>query len=284
MKYKIATIISYCTHDYKWLKQCIEHVKPFSDEIIVTVSDHFFSGKEEDEQLIKKSIQENPDAKFIEFEFDKDFFAKNKMQRLNDPFAQPQYYVDIENGEIWAYNQLSRLIGFQAASDDIEYVLFLDTDEITETEKFIEWLDTGLYKEYNSIRFDSYFYYLDTKYQALETEDWNGITLVKKDALTEEAFFMHSSERLNFINFVKGNRCVKTLSNKNEVMFHHYSWVRTKEEMLNKVKSWSHHKDRNWTELVEKEFERKFNPKTDTCFVHNYTYREVEPYIKIGEN
>lgn len=277
MNNNIATIISYCTHDYKWLKPCIEHIKPFSNQIIIPISDHFFNGEPEDIELIKKSYEENKDVEFIEFEYNPKQYTG--LQRLNDPFTPVKYMMDIDPKEIWFWNQLARLIGFNQVKDDIEYVLFLDTDEIVDTDRFIQWLNNFPYKEHSAIRFDSYFYFRETKYRAIQTEDWNGITIIKKTALSEDAFFKHSSERLNFINFVSGNKKVKMLGLDGQPMFHHYSWVRTKDEMLRKVKSWSHHLDRNWIELVEKEFERDFNPKTDTCFVHNYNYMEIKPYI-----
>jgi hypothetical protein len=56
-------------------------------------------------------------------------------------------------------------------------------------------------------------------------------------------------------------------------MIHHYSWVRTKEEMLRKVKSWTHSGDRDWVSQVEKEFAHEFN---GTDFVHGYEYNIVE--------
>lgn len=143
------------------------------------------------------------------------------------------------------------------------------------------WLNDFPYKDFNSIRFDSYFYFRDTKFQSKQWEEWNGVTLVKRSELSEEAFFIHSSERLNFINFVNGNRKVKTEGSDGCPLIHHYSWVRSKHEMLNKVKSWSHHKDRNWVKLVENEFKRDFIPGKDKCFVHNYDYVKVNPYIKI---
>jgi hypothetical protein len=56
-------------------------------------------------------------------------------------------------------------------------------------------------------------------------------------------------------------------------MCNHYSWVRTKEEMLRKVTSWAHSNDTNWTALVEEEFSREFN---GTDFVHGYQYDILE--------
>ena len=59
-------------------------------------------------------------------------------------------------------------------------------------------------------------------------------------------------------------------------MFHHYSWVRTKEQLLRKVASWGHNWERNWTEEVEKEFSRPFN---GVDFVHGYEFVEVAPHV-----
>jgi hypothetical protein len=50
---------------------------------------------------------------------------------------------------------------------------------------------------------------------------------------------------------------------------HHYSWVRTKEEMLRKVKAWGHTNDKDWNTLIEEEFSREFNGKD---FVHGYNF------------
>lgn len=281
MNHKIATVINYCTHDYKWLRPCIEHVKEFSTQIIVPSLDHFYNGILEDDELIKKSKEENPGVEFVEFEWNPFLYKDAGLQRLNDPFTPVKYMIDIKGDEAWFWDQMSRLVGFNQVSEDVEYVLFIDTDEITDTKRFIEWLDNFPYRDYNAIRFDSYFYFLEMKYRSLITEEWNGITLLKRSALEQDVFFKHDSCRLNFVNFMPGNRLTKTEGLDGQPMFHHYSWVRTKEEMLKKVKSWVHHKDRDWVAQVEAEFKRTFNPQTDTCFVHNYKYVEVEPFIKI---
>ena len=62
-------------------------------------------------------------------------------------------------------------------------------------------------------------------------------------------------------------------------MFHHYSWVRTEEEMLRKVQSWGHRGDREWVSLVKKEFSAPFQ---GTDFVHGYQFQTVEPLFEIS--
>lgn len=61
-------------------------------------------------------------------------------------------------------------------------------------------------------------------------------------------------------------------------MFHHYSWVRTQDEMLKKVRAWGHKGDRNWVQLVNEEFTGPFR---GTDFIHGYTYKSVKPFFDI---
>ena len=64
-------------------------------------------------------------------------------------------------------------------------------------------------------------------------------------------------------------------------MVHHYSWVRSKKEMLKKVLSWGHKTDRNWKALVEKEFEKE---KVNKDFIHGYEYEDVKSFIELGSD
>lgn len=277
--YKIASVISFCTNDYKFLNHCIKSIKPFSSEIIVPVCDHFYDGRSENLELITKSRDENLDAKFVMFEYDVDYYKNLNLKRLTDPFQQNKHFIDVEVGDAWFWNQVARLYGYNQISSDCDYVLFIDCDEIFDTGRFIDWLNLGQYKNFVSMLFDCYFYFRETKYQSIQTEDANALCLVNRHSLDDEHFFLHSSERYNFINFPSGNKCRKVVGIDGKPMVHHYSWVRTRDEMMRKVKSWSHNRDRNWTELVESEFNRNFNPISDVDFIHKYSYKEVEPYI-----
>ena len=65
---------------------------------------------------------------------------------------------------------------------------------------------------------------------------------------------------------------------RNEIIMHHFSWVRTKEQMLKKVKSWAHQGDKQWVSLIEEEFKYSFKGRD---FVHNYKFIDVENIFKI---
>lgn len=46
-KYRVATVINYCTNDYKFIGYCIAEAGAFSAQVIVPVCDHFLDGTPE---------------------------------------------------------------------------------------------------------------------------------------------------------------------------------------------------------------------------------------------
>jgi len=253
-KHNIATVISYCTNDYQFIHRAIDAVKPFSKQVIVPVVDHFFDGTKEDRKLLDKTYSENKDGQFIEIEYD---------------HKQTLCY----GSRFW--HCMTRWIGFVNVEKDIDYILFIDSDEIAETKKVIEWLNTYDYTSYSYIYLANYWYFREARFQA-NTLEYSPV-LVRKDRISKRHIF-HEAERGGFLQLSNGlDKCVST----DEIpMFHHYSWVRTKKEMLKKVKTWAHNKDRNWTQLVEEEFEREFS---GADFIHGYSYKTVKPYIDLAE-
>ena len=255
--HNIATIINYCTTDYKFIEHCIKEVNKFSSQVIVPISDYFFDGTPENEELLEKTRDENKGVDFIKFEFDP-----------NKPTISARYW-----------HNFSRWIGVKKVKDDIEYVLFLDVDEIIEGDKFLEWLNNFNYKDYDAIMFASYWYFRETKFRAL-IDEIHGL-LVKRNIIKKN-LIMVNHEREGTFDKIQGKKITRVTGIDGNPMLHHYSWVRTKEEMLKKVKTWGHNRDRNWIPLVEKEFQREFT-ENSTDFVFFFRYKIVNPYIKFDE-
>lgn len=248
---KITSIINYCTNDYMLLKPCIDGVLPFSNKVIVVYCDHFLDGTPENAELIKKSVAENPNAEFLEFQY--------------DPTQSSR----------WHHNAC-RKIGFINAPQDTEYFMLLDVDEIIEPNKFIIWWDSQKNNLLDSYRLSCYWYFRDFKYRCKNIEE--AIAIVKRGPLTEnDLLIFHQEERKALFWCLPENRRMDKC-NLNGIPFsHHYSWVRSREGMIRKVQSWGHNKDLNWVPLVEKEFEQPFRGK-DVVF-GDREYEIVEPYI-----
>jgi hypothetical protein len=259
-KYKIATIINYCTNDYKFISHCINEAKIFSEQVIVPVCDHYLDGAPESRELLEKTYNENlHNAEFCEYKYNRNLFDNL-----------------IGN----AKHAYSRFVGIYKSRDDIDYILFIDSDEIIEGIKFKEYLDKSDFKNYNALLFSCYYYFRDVKFRAKKMED--PCLLVKKSMLSSDMMkqvLSHGQDRIGILSVIPEERRRNILGLDGKPMAHHYSWVRTKEEMIRKVQTFGHKYDRDWISLVEKEFSHEFN---GFDFVHGYEYEVVEPYVSIG--
>lgn len=252
----IGTVINFCSNDYPFLRHCIDAIKPISAQVVIPVCDHFFDGKEEDRETLNRIYAEHPDVQFVEFPFD-----KNKS-------------LYGQHSSVYWHN-LARMIGRFFLKDPICYVFLLDCDEIADAKRLLQWLKTFAYQNYEAIRFYNYWYFRETKLQATTWED--SPLLVKKDLL-EGSMMMTERERIGIYDEILGHKMKSTPGSDSKPLFHHYSWVRTKEQLMRKVVSWSHHWERDWTAHVEEEFSHDFN---GTDFVHGYTFIEVTPHVSI---
>ncbi len=251
----VATVINFCSNDYPFLAHAIKNASAFSSQIIISVCDHFFDGVKENKELLNQIYLEHPECQFIEFAYDKE---KNLYGSHSVSY----------------WHNLGRMLGVYFLDESIEYVLFLDADEIVESDRFCKWL-SSFPLTYEAMRFSCYWYFRASSFQAKTLED--SAFLVKKSVLTGD-ILMHPHEREGCFQGIKGNKMRQVDGLDALPLFHHYSWVRTKEQMLRKVLSWGHNGERDWVSLVEEEFLQPFKGKD---FVHGYTFQEVKPFVEI---
>lgn len=265
-KHRMATVINYCSNDEKFLPSCIEQARKFSSQICIPVADHFFDGKKEDMTSLRACYAEFSDCDFIQFPFLPDLLPLQLMQEVGHP-------------RIW--HNIARSIGFSMLQPGIEYVLFLDADEVVDGDRFLSWLDSGQYRKFSAMKLCNYWYFRDTCYRANEWED--SLLFVKAHALRAK-LLLHKDERDGIFHGVKGEKARKVLGLDSLPLAHHYSWVRSEKEMQKKVKSWGHRDDRDWDKDIAEEFSRDFQGKD---FVHGYEYTTVKSFIhprKIDRN
>lgn len=248
----IGTIINFCSIDYKFIRHCIQRSLPFSQQVVVPYADHLFDGSPEKMFLIERARLENPQATFVEF-------------------AYHHSITEQVGANFW--HNYARWVGLQHLDADIDYVLLLDADEIVETHRFQDYLKGSQFEQYDVLNFTNYYYFRETRYQALTIED--SPAMVRRSQLNRNIIF-HDHERTVLRVLPKSIRKVDGLDGK--PMFHHYSWVRDKAEMLKKVTSWGHSRDNDkWAQRVNLEFEEPF---CGMDFIHGYKYQEVTPLIE----
>ncbi len=240
----IGTIINYCTNDYRFLSACVEEAKQFSRQIIIPVCDHFFNGTKENKALLQHSYRACPECTFIEYAFSKAPYGLYPQIKPGDP------------DWIHYWHSTSRYIGSHFLAPEIEYILFLDVDEIADRLRFKEWLETFPYRDYEAIRFTHYFYFRDSSFRA---KKWmRNPLMIRRDALDKELFLDVLERRGNFLS-IQGDKIEDVGGNDGKPLFHHYSWVKPKEEMLKKVETWGHHRDKNWKPLIDLELQESFS-------------------------
>lgn len=238
---KISTVISYCSTEKRFINECIKSAEEFSNKVIVTVGDHLFDGTPEDLSLINQNKKENPNAEFLLFSWKR---------------GKPSRY----------WHNYGRYIGAKLVEDNCEWVLFLDADEIINTEVFGEFYRC-LSKDVYSYWLSSYWYFRERYYRAKQRE--NNSVLVQSKYSTK--FDLEKNEERE--QLINPKSLVDVMFN-GTPLIHHYSWVRTKEEMTQKVKAWGHNKDKDWLSLIEEEFSRPFN---GSCFVHtDYSFEILQ--------
>lgn len=241
MRHKISTVISYCTNDFRFLGRCISEAKKFSNEIIIPVCDHFFDGSPERADLLQETYRRHSDCRFIEFAYN--------SERIYSPYHRP----DRDDWAIfWAAT--ARYIGYCYANPTNEYVLFLDSDEIADGNRFLEWLESSGCQAFDAIRHGAYLYALHANFRSKKAAN---TTLFVKRSSFGPLTLINDLERLGAFLSHPGQKIDKVLGLDGKPLFHHYSWVRTKEECLQKTGTWGHRNDADWNSLVKDTFAGK---------------------------
>jgi hypothetical protein len=257
---KIATVINYCTNDYRFLRYCIAEAKQFSRQIVIPVCTHFFNGEPENRSLLNLSYQQHPDVQFVEFEYEQQPYG------IYSPLTP--------SDEDWSHylHSTARYVGFHYVKE-CDYVLFLDVDEIVEAERFLKWLEHFNVPDFDALRFSSYFYFREPSNRAIDPFPLNAL-LVKKQAITSPEIILDVLERKGLYDQIQGHKRSHLVGLDQKPLVHHYSWVRTPEELRQKVRTWGHRHDQEWLKLIDDELAMPF---TGIDKVHGFQYEKVEP-------
>lgn len=258
----VATIVNFCTNEWRFIKPCLEEALKFSKQVIVPVCDHFFDGTKENRKCLEQIYASFDRCLFVEYPFIPERIPKKVLKKVGP-------------AQFWP--SLSRLLAFQMLDDSIEKVLFLDADEVVDSARFSKWLETSPDIKIPILKLANYWYFREECYQSETLED--SAVLVQKDLL-EPRILLRKEERDAVYDFLEGPK-KRMVMMESEPMIHHYSWVRTEEEMLKKVRSWSHREDRDWESLVKKEFLEPFKGKD---FIHGYSYKTVTPRFNLQKS
>lgn len=270
---KISVIMPYCSNDYRFLRPNLKQLLKFTNSIFVIYSDHFWNGDLENEEIIEKSIQENPEANFIKVPYENknppipEFLCQLIPKRI---LFRPVYGVRYFEG-------LIRWKGYlQAKKVKPDYFLFLDVDEIVDGDRFREWLKKGIYKNLNALILSSYEYFRSPKFQGKEWSS-KGV-LVKNREIAKKDFFTYRIRR-RFYQTSAPPKKEGVVGLDGGPMVHHYSWIRNENHFFKKVEITSIHglNDRR-KRKIKKEFSK---PLIDHEPIWGKEVVEVEPFVDL---
>jgi len=237
----LGIVIPYCTNDYRFLGKCLAEVRKFAHQIVVVVCDHFFNGTVENRALLNQTYAEHPDCQFVEFAY--------TPGKLYSPYS---IYLPEDEGWIRLLHSQARYIGLLHMERGVEFVMFLDCDEIPEGDRVAAWLKTGEYKKWNAMRLRGYYYALRANLRATRMQD---VALIVRRACLGAVAFLQPDERAGIyyrqVAYPKKNEVVGL---DGQPMFHHYSWVRPREECVRKSESWGHREEKDWRGEIKRAF------------------------------
>lgn len=255
----VSVIISYCSNERIFIDAVIQECLKFSTDIVVAYGNHLYDGTPEDMDHIREKKKLYPSVKWVCYEVD----VSSNVLCKKGVFKRPTAY----------WHNLARWTGAQALTQK-GWVFVIDADEIPDGNLVKDWLDVSedAFNLQECFKCANYWYFKSPTNQAQTLED--SVLLIHSKYLTEENIF-GDNER-DYLIPASGcalNRETRGLHG--AVMFHHFSWVRPKNELIHKLKSWGHANDIFKNVDVDKLIAYIYKDDNVNDIVHGYQYTKV---------
>jgi len=270
----LSIIINYCSKDKAFIYINIEECLKITYNIIVSCGNKLFDGENEDLNHLQSLQEKYPLIKVLIFDVN-----LNEYNPLN--YRKNAYFPN-----------KARLLGYKEAKKiyDTNWYLFIDVDEIPDAEIFLKNIQR--FDDPNiTYKFFTFTYFREPIYLSNFMESL--VLLCHKNNITnkslmhpmERTFYISNNERMdNSIIININHKVVDVLDiNSNQPIFHHFSWVRSKENMIKKIRGWSHRDDKDWISIIEEEFTHDFN-FTDFVYKEKEKLYNMKIEYKIVDN
>lgn len=261
MDVQMAVAVSYCSLERPFICALLRQACVFSSCVVVAVGMRLYSGGPEDEGHVAELSAEFPQVQFVRY---------------------PVEDVDLAT-PIVLHNRSRAVACAAIASRQVpcEWTMFLDGDEVPHGTRVRAWWahDSREARADVAYKMANHWYFMHPHLCADALED--SVVLIHSSHLTESAL-THPRERDGLLSVATSctglARVRRLVADAGKPMFHHYSWVRRRQDLIAKVTSWGHAGDRSdWRQLVERGLDEAEAGGVPHEFVHGYPLTRVVP-------
>lgn len=258
----VSVVISYCSNENYFLDSILEQCSKFTDDIVVSFGTHLYDGTPEDISKIQEVAPKYPKVSFVQYLVSPENFNGLGVR------TRPQAY----------WHNMARWTGISHLKQH-DWVLLLDCDEIPEGDKFKQWWSmvegSEILNPNTTFKIANYWYFKEPTNRAKTLED--SVLLIHSKYLSK--FNVFGDLERDYLIQQSNTRLIRqTRGVKGEVMFHHYSWCRSRPGLEHKIKNWGHANDYNNPDEIIKHI---FKDDGVNDIIHNYSYEKVENIFNI---
>lgn len=258
-----SVVINYCSNEKIFIDAVIQECMKFSNDIVISYGSHLYDGTCENIEHIIEYQNKYPTVKFVEYEVDISLDNSKRIGVINRPTSY--------------WHNMARWTGIQALKNK-EWVFIIDCDEIPDGKRVDEFFSFDIIQENECYKFANYWYFKSPENQATTIED--SVLLMHYKYLTKENIF-GDNERDHLIpaSGATLHRNIQGVDNK--PLFHHFSWVRTKESFKHKISSWGHSNDIFKGVDIDALLVYIYKDDNVNDIIHRYKYIKVENIFNI---
>lgn len=266
----VAVIINYSYDERIFIEPLISQCQLFADEIIVSYGSHYYNGDIANHEHFEECRQKFPNVTFVEYKVDTQLDVSKKKGVVNREKAY--------------WHNLGRWTAFSNLKEKNQWIFVIDGDEIPNGNDVKEWYNEmhgyNYLQESKCFKMACHWYFKDVIHQAEQIED--SILLIHGSKISEDTIF-GDLER-DFLIYKSGCSLVRNVRNRKMVpMWHHFSFVRTREGLRRKIECWAHANEGVFGCINKSEFiEQIYETDTVNDVVHNYTYKTVPNFFSIN--
>jgi hypothetical protein len=240
---RVGCTVVYSALERHFLEHVVRESVKFAYHVVVAYSDKLFDNTPQDHTEVDRVRQ---------------LFAGSNVSWVQyklDPVDELMDAPSLKRREAY-WNNRARWEALRVLDPSCEFVVITDADEVPEGDRMKRFVSANLPDipgpDYPAMKLANYWYMRQPTLRSRVIED--SVVLVPRHRVTSRDSVMLCDQERNDLAYEPVLR--RVADGGPTPMYHHYSWVRAPEDLIKKVRTWSHREDRNWEEVVNEELRR----------------------------